>query len=75
MSIPVFVLQVRVSVKNTIKLLLLFKQPINLETLICGSMVTNIWIWSGQRSASKISTPLRSHRSRRIFPMSTLIWL
>ena len=60
---------------NIIRLLLLFKYPIKLDTLKCGGIVTSIWIWSGQHSASKISTCFLIHNSRRIFPISLLNFL
>ena len=39
-SVPIFVLEVRMMVK-IIKLLLLFKYPMNCDTLKCGGIATN----------------------------------
>ena len=43
------------------------------HTLYLGGMLTSIWIWSGQVSASIISTPLYSHSFLRMLPISVRI--
>ena len=43
------------------------------HTLYLGGMLTSIWIWSGQVSASIISTPLYSHSFLRMLPISARI--
>lgn len=72
MPVPTFIFQIG-SRSNIIKLLLLFRYPINCDTLMCGGIDTNMWMWSGQHSAAMISTRFRSLSSRRIFPTSAFI--
>ena len=55
-----------------IRLLLPFKYPTISDTLNFGRILTSIWMWSGQHSASIISIPFLSHNSRNIFPVSCL---
>ena len=65
LPISVLVLQIRMSVK--------LRYPINCDTLYLGGILTSIWIWSGQVSASIISTPLYSHSFLRMLPISARI--
>ena len=46
--------------QRIIKELFPFKYPINCDTLQLGGILTNIWMWSGQASASNISTFFKS---------------
>ena len=73
MSVTVFVLQIRY-LSKIIRLLFPFKYPINCATLILGGMLTNMCMWSGHASASRISTLFCSHSFLRIWPMSALIF-
>ena len=59
---------------NLIRLLFPFKYPLKLDTLISGGIHTNQCIWSGQASASIISTPFHWHSFLFICPMSCLIF-
>jgi len=59
---------------NIINELFPFRYPTNWATLNFGGMLTNMWIWSGQASASIISTPLNSHSFLSIIPISILIF-
>ena len=45
--------------------------PINPLTLNFGGIATNICTWSGQTSASIISTSFHSHKLLRIVPISS----
>lgn len=58
---------------NIISELFPLRYPINCDTLYLGGMLTSIWIWSGQVSASIISTPLYSHSFLRMLPISVRI--
>jgi hypothetical protein len=40
--------------------------------LLCGGILTSIWMWSAHASASMISTFFSSHSFRSIRPMSAL---
>ena len=42
------------------------------EALICGGILTGIWMWSGHASASIISTPFCAHSFLNISPISFL---
>ena len=53
-----------------IRLLFPFKYPTNADPLIFGGISINIWIWSGQHSASTMFTPFHSHHFRNISPMA-----
>ena len=53
-----------------IRLLFPFKYPTNADTLIFGGISSNIWIWSGQHSASTMLTPFHSHNFRNISPIA-----
>ena len=52
-----------------IRLLFPFKYPTNADTLILGSISSNIWIWSGQHSASTMPTPFHTHSFRNLSSM------
>ena len=58
---------------NIISELFPLRYPINCDTLYLGGILTSIWIWSGQVSASIISTPLYSHSFLRMLPISARI--
>ena len=55
--------------------LLPFKYPINCDTLYFGGIATNMWIWSGIKCPSSISTPFHSHRFRIISCISVFMLL
>ena len=58
---------------NIISELFPLRYPINCDTLYLDGILTSIWIWSGQVSASIISTPLYSHSFLRMLPISARI--
>ena len=47
-----------------------FTYPTNADILILGGISSNLWMWSGQHSASTMFTPFRSHNFRHISPMT-----
>ena len=55
---------------NIINVLLPLRYPINCDILMCGGILTKRCIWSGQASASIISTPFCTHSFLIISPIS-----
>ena len=56
-----------------IRLLLPFRYPIKLDTLIFGGISISICTWSGHTSAFMMFTPFQLHNCLKICPISSLL--
>ena len=74
MTIPVLILQIRMTVKYHLRTLP-FLITLNCETLKLGGILTSKWIWSEHASAAWISTFFKSQSCLNILPISVLSWL